>query len=226
MGGGYRVEMQDAANGKTHVTIGTFLEVQVPSRLVYTWEWLDAPEPAPTTRVTVEFREHAQGCELVLTHDQFTTALMRERHQQGWSAATGRLGQLLASSASSASSPQIRHMVVWFEIPTLDLDRAIRFYAAVLEVAITRASFPGGALGVLPHADGSVGGCLVAGEGRAGDQGGPLIYLGCNGRLDAAIRAVAEHGGTVIEPRKAIGPHGFMAIIRDSEGNRVALHSP
>jgi uncharacterized protein len=29
----------------------------------------------------------------------------------------------------------------------------------------------------------------------------------------------------VLNPTHAIGPHGFRAIILDSEGNRVALHS-
>jgi predicted enzyme related to lactoylglutathione lyase len=36
---------------------------------------------------------------------------------------------------------------------------------------------------------------------------------------------VVPHGGTVLNPSHAIGTHGFRAIILDSEGNRVALHS-
>ena len=34
-----------------------------------------------------------------------------------------------------------------------------------------------------------------------------------------------KHGGSIIEPLHSIGPHGFRAIILDSEGNRIALHS-
>jgi hypothetical protein len=29
----------------------------------------------------------------------------------------------------------------------------------------------------------------------------------------------------IIEPKQSIGPYGFRAIILDSEGNRLALHS-
>ena len=45
------------------------------------------------------------------------------------------------------------------------------------------------------------------------------------GRLDEAEALVAPSGGTVLEPKHAIGPHGFRTIIRDTEGNRMALHS-
>jgi len=46
-----------------------------------------------------------------------------------------------------------------------------------------------------------------------------------SGRLDAAIDAVVPNGGKVIKPKHPIGPYGHRAIILDSEGNRVALHS-
>jgi predicted enzyme related to lactoylglutathione lyase len=52
-----------------------------------------------------------------------------------------------------------------------------------------------------------------------------MIYLNANGRLDDAIAAVAPNGGKVVQPKHPIGPFGFRAIINDSEGNRVALHS-
>jgi len=36
-------------------------------------------------------------------------------------------------------------------------------------------------------------------------------------------RATKFHA--VLKAVESIGPHGFRAVIRDSEGNRVALHS-
>lgn len=115
--------------------------------------------------------------------------------------------------------------VVWVDIPAVDLDRALRFYSAVLGVAIPKDVFPGGALGVFPHEGNDVGGCLFhKADAPPGDKG-PLIYLNCNGRLDEAEAAVVPHGGKVIEPKHSIGPHGFRSVILDSEGNRVGLHS-
>ena len=54
---------------------------------------------------------------------------------------------------------------------------------------------------------------------------GPLVYLNVDGRIVAAERAVAAHGGRIEKTTHAIGPHGYRAIVLDSEGNRVALHS-
>ncbi len=52
-----------------------------------------------------------------------------------------------------------------------------------------------------------------------------MFYLSAEGRLDAAIAAVTKSGGKVVSPKHSIGPHGFRAVIIDSEGNKVALHS-
>ena len=40
-----------------------------------------------------------------------------------------------------------------------------------------------------------------------------------------AVTAVPAAGGTVVLDTHEIGPHGYRAIILDSEGNRIALHS-
>ena len=49
--------------------------------------------------------------------------------------------------------------------------------------------------------------------------------MNANGRLDQAIAAVEANSGKVIQPKHQIGPYGFRAVIQDSEGNRIALHS-
>ena len=115
------------------------------------------------------------------------------------------------------------NQIVWADIPVKDLDRAIKFYTAVLGGSVHKEEIPGAAIGVLPHGDGDAGGCLVTGEESSAK--GPLLYLNANGRLDEALAAVAANGGRVLEPKHQIGPHGWRAIVLDSEGNRLALHS-
>jgi predicted enzyme related to lactoylglutathione lyase len=117
------------------------------------------------------------------------------------------------------------NQIVWCDIPVLDLDRAIRFYAAVLGSPVNKHELPGAAMGVLPHGDGEVGGCLVALGNEKPATGGVMVYLNCDGRLDAAIDAALANGGKVLQPKHSIEPFGLRAIILDSEGNRVALHS-
>jgi len=117
------------------------------------------------------------------------------------------------------------NQIVWCDIPVLDLDRAVKFYSAVLGQEVKKHDFPGTTIGVLPHHDGEVGACLLAGAQEKPTDHGVMIYLNANGRLDDAIAAVSANGGKVLQPKHAIGPFGFRAIILDSEGNRVALHS-
>ena len=83
-------------------------------------------------------------------------------------------------------------------------------------------------LGILPHEQDEVAGCLTPGspgDGSEPSQKGALLYFNCQGRLDQAIAAVTPNGGKVLEPKHPIGPYGFRALVLDSEGNRIALHS-
>ncbi|MGE5217880.1 MAG: VOC family protein [Chloroflexota bacterium] len=117
------------------------------------------------------------------------------------------------------------NQIVWCDIPVLDLDRAIRFYSAVLGQPVKKQELPGVRVGILPHNDGEVGACLLTSAAEKPSDKGTMIYLNANGRLDDALAAVSANGGKIIQPKHPIGPFGFRAVILDSEGNRVALHS-
>jgi predicted enzyme related to lactoylglutathione lyase len=131
-------------------------------------------------------------------------------------------------SATAVEETRKVNRVVWFDVPVTDLDRAIRFYSAVLGLAVRKEQMPGMEFGILPHVDGEVGGCLSPGCGDNENKpslSGPLLYFNCEGRIDEAIAAVTPSGGKVLKPKHQIGPYGFRAVVADSEGNRIALHS-
>jgi hypothetical protein len=117
------------------------------------------------------------------------------------------------------------NQIVWCDIPVVDLGRAIRFYSAVIGAEVKKHDFPGMSIGVFPDADSAASACLYTAEGEQSSAKGPLVYLNCAGRLDDAVAAVEANGGKVLKPKHQIGPYGFRALILDSEGNRVALHS-
>ena len=122
--------------------------------------------------------------------------------------------------------PPMKHNLVWFDVPALDLDRAIRFYSAVLGASVAKMQEGGMTLGMLPTPEGGQMGCLVAGVGDFKPSAdGIMVYFGVNGRLKEAVAAVRANGGTVQRDIHPIGPHGFRAEVLDSEGNCIALHS-
>ncbi len=118
-----------------------------------------------------------------------------------------------------------QNTICWTDIPVTDLDRSIRFYSAVLGAEVKKESAGPMQFGLLPHAQTNVSGCLVKADDNKPSQQGPLVYLSVEGRLDDAMMQVGKQGGKVLKEKHQIGPHGFRAIILDSEGNRVALHS-
>ena len=116
------------------------------------------------------------------------------------------------------------NQVVWFDIPVIDLERAKRFYSNVLNIEV-KEDFPDMPVGVFSHDQDTVSGCVFKSEAEKPSDHGLLLYFNANGRLDEAIEQVEEFGGKVIKPKHSIAPFGNRAIVLDSEGNRIALHS-
>ena len=55
---------------------------------------------------------------------------------------------------------------------------------------------------------------------------GVMIYLNCDSGLDAALERLkaSGQGGLVLSKREVPGGFGWIACVRDTEGNHVALH--
>jgi predicted enzyme related to lactoylglutathione lyase len=121
----------------------------------------------------------------------------------------------------------MKRLVVWFDVPVLDLDRAITFYSALLGEEVLKQDMGGGfTMGLLPGEEEVFGGCLyVSDETKPTDQG-TMLYFNVEGRLRAAVDAALANGGTLRTDVEQIGPWGYRAIVLDSEGNRISLHSP
>lgn len=120
--------------------------------------------------------------------------------------------------------PTIRsNTLVWLDIPVLDLDRAIAFYQPVLDWILDDQR-PRADMAVFRHSRGEVAVALIQQSSAPGGIG-PLPYLNCHRRLEQAVAEVEPRGGTIEQPIHSLAPFGLRAVIRDSEGNRVALHS-
>lgn len=115
----------------------------------------------------------------------------------------------------------------WFEIPCADLGRAQAFYERLLGRTLRRENFGGADMAVFPHGDDAAGGCLVAGPAyRVAPDAGVRIYLDCEPGVEAALARAPGAGGQVIDACAELPQGmGFIAHIRDTEGNTIGLHA-
>jgi predicted enzyme related to lactoylglutathione lyase len=120
--------------------------------------------------------------------------------------------------------------ISWFEIPATDLDRATRFYEALFNVKMIPMDFPNIKMRMFPIDDPmkGIGGaiCDSGGFHKPSKTDGVLIYLNGNPDVQKILDKVEAAGGKIEVPKTEISPeYGFMAVITDTEGNRVGLHS-
>jgi uncharacterized protein YndB with AHSA1/START domain len=93
----YEIDMQPP-DGDAFRLSGEFLQVDPPTRLVYTFRW-DPPDPDDReTLVTISLEARGGRTEVELTQGEFTTEERRALHEGGWSESLERLRELLEGS--------------------------------------------------------------------------------------------------------------------------------
>lgn len=124
----------------------------------------------------------------------------------------------------------MKNAISWFEIGTTDLDRATRFYETIFDIQLAPLDMPNIRMRMFPLDDmmTQVGGALVDSGGfhKPSATDGPLLYLNGNPDLQRVLDRVEAAGGKIMVPKTEISPeYGYMAVIMDTEGNRIGLHS-
>lgn len=115
----------------------------------------------------------------------------------------------------------------WFEIPAADFARAKAFYSAIFDFEMPEMQMGPTTMGFLLHdREKGVGGAIVAGDGCVPAATGTLVYLAAGKDLSTVLSRVEAAGGAIVLPKTMIAPEmGYYATFRDSEGNKVGLHS-
>ena len=130
------------------------------------------------------------------------------------------------SSKSSKKKNKMKNYVNWFEIPALSLERAAAFYSHIFGIEMKTVEMNGYAMAVFPSSNG-VGGAVVTGQGCTPGDSGTLLYLNGGNDLAPVLERVEPAGGRVVMGKTLINDDiGYFALFIDSEGNKLALHSP
>lgn len=109
----------------------------------------------------------------------------------------------------------------WLEIPATDHERALAFYSALLDTTIEKGETLGMPYSFLPDGIGAI----ATSEHMQPTMSGITVYIHVGDDMADALSKVESAGGKIIVPKSPLGDEQFFAIIHDTEGNRIGLHS-
>lgn len=116
--------------------------------------------------------------------------------------------------------------VSWFEIYVQDMDRAKTFYESVFGIKLTKLEGTEFEMWAFPRTQDGAGasGSLIKISGFPSGANSVLVYFRC---ADCAVEAerAAKSGGQIETAKKSVGKYGYIALIIDTEGNVIGLHS-
>jgi len=118
----------------------------------------------------------------------------------------------------------------WFEIPVSDFERGKKFYETIFDYNMPVNMMGKVQMGFFLYdfENKKIGGAICKSEMHIPSQKGSLIYLNCQPDLQRVLNKVENAGGKIIHQKTKISENqnlGFWALITDTEGNNVALHS-
>lgn len=125
----------------------------------------------------------------------------------------------------------MKNVVDWFEIYTTDFNRAKNFYTEVFQCNLTDIPMNNGNHSDMQYAtfsgnssaNGADGALVKIKEANPG-YGGTLVYFDTED-INSVLSRVERAGGKIMREKTSIGEFGYIALIEDSEGNMVGMHS-
>lgn len=125
----------------------------------------------------------------------------------------------------------VTHAINWFEIPVADFDRAKLFYETILGYKMQERQAGNARMAFFQHnmEDEGRGGAIVYDPAfYTPCANGTIVYINCEPDIQKVLDRVIAAGGQILQNKTKVAVTqdlGYWALILDSEGNRVALHS-
>ncbi len=127
--------------------------------------------------------------------------------------------------STKPATVKLKHYVNWFEIPALNIHRAVAFYNHIYNIKMETIESNGYYMAFFP-AEKGIGGAVVMGQGSTPSETGTLVYLNGGPDLSPILNRIGEAGGRVVMEKTLINNKaGYFALFIDTEGNKLAIHS-
>ena len=123
---------------------------------------------------------------------------------------------------------KFNNLIDWFEIPVTDMKRARKYYETIFQMKMQDMKLANGLeMSLFPVEEGQPGGALACHpKAYFPSHEGALLYMNANPDLSRVLDRVEEAGGKAMVPKTLLSEElGYMALIEDSEGNRIGLRS-
>jgi predicted enzyme related to lactoylglutathione lyase len=116
----------------------------------------------------------------------------------------------------------MRKLISWVEIPAEDMERAVKFYNALLGLELEILDFGTEKMACFPNDEGAISKAPDFNPSR----NGVLVSLNMEDGLDRALSTLVKMGGEILKPKTKIEAEGrgYFALFLDSEGNKVGLY--
>jgi len=121
----------------------------------------------------------------------------------------------------------MRKLISWFDIPTTDFNRAVKFYQNVFDLTLNVVDCGGEKMGCFPDDGENVTGCIYYSTDSKPSIDGVVISFHTDHEINSFLNRVEQNGGKTITPKTKIlvEGRGYFALFSDTEGNRLGIYS-
>lgn len=116
----------------------------------------------------------------------------------------------------------MKKRIAWVEIPAVQMERAVKFYNALLGINMEILDFGREKMACFPNDEGAIS----VSPGFRPSKDGVLVSFDMGSELEQAVGTVSSMGGEIVQPITKIEAEGrgFFALFVDPEGNKVGLY--
>ncbi|WP_320020218.1 VOC family protein [Labilibaculum manganireducens] len=116
----------------------------------------------------------------------------------------------------------MQKLISWVEIPSVDFDRAVKFYNTVFKLNLPKVDFGQEKMACFPNDEGAIS----YAPNFKPSENGVMVSFTAPDNIETTIQRIETNGGKVLQPKTKIEVEGrdYFAICIDIEGNKIGIY--